>query len=98
MLSRIRDLRGLGIKSEAQLAQLGIDTVDELREIGAVPAFLALRKLTGKPPSMNLLYALVGALENKDWRDVAKHERDRLLFDLDGHAELAKVFTKDAGD
>lgn len=95
MSERIRDMRGLGPKSEAQLMKAGIRTVEELRNVGAVSAFLALREAGGKPPSLNFLYALVGALEDRDWREVARNDRDRLLFDLDGHAELKKLLYED---
>jgi DNA transformation protein len=91
---RIRDLRGLGPKSEALLERIGVRTVDELRSLGAVSAFVALQELDDANPSLNFLYALVGALEDRDWREVAKSDRDRLLFELQGREELEKLFGK----
>lgn len=91
---RIQDLRGLGPKSEAQLERIGVRTVDELRSLGAVSAFVALRELDDANPSLNFLYALVGALEDRDWREVVKSDRDRLLFELQGREELEKLLGK----
>jgi DNA transformation protein len=74
---RICDLRNLGPQSERQLAEAGIHSAEELRRIGALEAYLALRR-AGIGRSLNLLWALVGALEpwpeGRDWREVASSE------------------------
>jgi DNA transformation protein len=74
---RIRDLRNLGPRSEQQLAIIGVRTADELRARGALPAYIALRR-AGVDCSLNLLWALAGALEpwpeGRDWREVASGE------------------------
>ena len=33
--------------------------------------------------SVNLLYALIGAVENRDWREVARSERTTILLRLE---------------
>ena len=72
---RICDLRNLGPRAEGMLATVGIRTAKELRERGALEAYLALRR-AGHSQSLNLLWALVGALEpwpeGRDWREVAR--------------------------
>jgi DNA transformation protein len=72
---RICDLRNLGPRSEDILATVGIRTAKELRERGALETYLALRR-AGHSQSLNLLWALVGALEpwpeGRDWREVAR--------------------------
>lgn len=74
---RICDLRNLGPQSERQLAVAGIHSAEDLRRIGALEAYLALRR-AGIGRSLNLLWALVGALEpwpeGRDWREVASSE------------------------
>jgi len=47
-------------------------------------------------PSLNFLYAMVGALENVNWTSVAKKDKYRLLMELDGYKELEEKFK--AGD
>jgi nucleotidyltransferase/DNA polymerase involved in DNA repair len=71
----ISDLRNLGPKSQAILAKVGIDTLAKLRKAGPVPAYLQA-KHADKAVSINLLYGLVGSIENCDWREV---QRDRKL-------------------
>ena len=72
---RICDLRNLGPRAEALLATVGIRSSRELRERGALEAYLALRR-AGYGRSLNMLWALVGALEpwpeGRDWREVAR--------------------------
>ena len=74
---RIRDLRNLGMKSEQILGDIGIYTADELRRQGAVRTFAELKR-AGMAPSLNMLWALSGALdpwpEGTHWREVARGE------------------------
>lgn len=74
---RLRDLRNLGPRAEQLLAEIGIHSVEALRERGALEAYLELRR-RGSLKSLNMLWALVGALdpwpEGTDWREVARSE------------------------
>ena len=84
---RIRDLRNLGVKSEQLMADIGVYTADELRRQGAVRCFAELKR-AGLTPSLNLLWALAGALdpwpEGTHWREVARGEaRLSLLLAVD---------------
>jgi DNA transformation protein len=89
---KLRDLKGLGPKSERCLNEVGIQTAEELHAIGAVRAFIKLKKECSTKPSLNFLYAMVGALENEHWAKVAKSERGRLLMELEGYKELEGIF------
>lgn len=64
------------------LSAAGIDSDEQLRTLGAVPAYLAAKR-TGMNASLNLLWALEGALTGRDWRVVAREDRTRLLLQLD---------------
>lgn len=59
--------------------------------MGAVRAFLKLKKDAHSKPSLNFLYALVGAVENRHWIDIARTEKGRLLMDLEGYRELEEL-------
>jgi DNA transformation protein len=98
---RICDLRNLGPKSEQVLASIGIHSAEELRRRGALDAFLALRR-AGLGRSLNLLWALVGALEpwpeGRDWREVAvSEERLPLLLAVEMR-DTARRAVLEAGD
>jgi DNA transformation protein len=67
-----------------------------LKKIGAVRAFIKLQKQSSSiKPSLNFLYALVGALENDHWINIAQSERGRLLIELDGYSDLEEILKKD---
>jgi DNA transformation protein len=68
-------LRSLGPKSALILAEAGIRTIDELREIGAVKAYLRAKTLYPKKVSFNLLWGLAAGLEGRDWRDLTADEK-----------------------
>jgi DNA transformation protein len=74
---RLCDLRNLGPQSERLLAAIGIHDVESLRKRGALEAYLAVRH-AGLTRSLNLLWALAGALEpwpeGRDWREIAASE------------------------
>ena len=75
-------LRGLGPKSIAMLKTAGIATAEELRALGSIQAYCRV-KAAGCKPSLNLLWALEGAISGMDWRDVAKEYRTSLLCALE---------------
>ncbi|MDX2220781.1 MAG: TfoX/Sxy family protein [Burkholderiales bacterium] len=81
-MSDLADLPGLGPKSAAMLADANIRTVATLRKLGAVQAFLAVKRCDPRA-SLNLLWALEGALTGRHWQDVAREDRARLLMALD---------------
>ena len=87
---KLSELKGLGPKSQKCLHEIGIETPEHLKEIGAVRAFIKLRKECSTKPSLNFLYALVGALEGAHWAQIAKKEKGRLLVELEGYRELER--------
>lgn len=78
----IARLPGLGPKSQAMLARAGINTVAELRRLGSVRAYAKV-KATGADASLNLLWALEGALTGLPWQVVAREHRLSLLLALE---------------
>ncbi|MFC3682341.1 TfoX/Sxy family protein [Hydrogenophaga luteola] len=83
------DLPGLGPKSLAMLAAAGIHGRADLERIGSVQAYLRV-KAAGQNASLNLLWALEGALTGEDWRVVAREERTRLLLALDAAQDATR--------
>jgi DNA transformation protein len=78
----IADLQGLGPRSLALLAGAGIHTVSQLRRLGSVRAYARV-KATGAAASLNLLWAMEGALTGLPWRVVAREHRLSLLLALE---------------
>ena len=78
----ISELPNLGPKSQAALAAAGITTVAQLRSLGSVAAY-AKAKQAGSNVSLNLLWALEGALTGLRWQVVAREHRTSLLLALE---------------
>lgn len=74
--------RGLGPRSREQLAAVGILSPEQLRQ--AEP-YALYRQLKAQWPEagLNLLYALMGTQEDRDWRDIARERRSEALMRLD---------------
>ncbi len=81
-VTSIADLPNFGPKSQQMLEQAGIKTIEQLRRLGAIRAYLKV-KHSGGNASLNLLWAMEGALTGQHWQEVAKHERLRLLLELE---------------
>jgi DNA transformation protein and related proteins len=75
-------LRNLGPKSAAMLAEAGIRTIGELREIGAVKAYVRVRTFRSRGASLNLLWSMAAGLEDRGWQDLSKDEKNALRADL----------------
>ena len=82
-------LPGLGPRSLAMLAAADIHGRADLERLGSVPAWLRVRA-AGQDASLNLLWAIEGALTGQDWRVVAHEERSRLLLELDAAQEATR--------
>jgi DNA transformation protein len=75
-------MRNFRPKSEAMLPTVGIGTPANLAARGALGAFIAL-KHSGTPVSLNALWAFEGALSGRDWREVMRSDKLRLLTELE---------------
>ena len=82
----IAELINLGPRSAKMLADAGINSVAELEECGAVEAYLAIRR-EGLPVSLNMLYAVHGALNGVHWNTIDREERESLIMELDARME-----------
>jgi len=78
-------LRNIGPVSKRMLAAAGITSVQTLRELGAVEAY---RRVRSRDPraSLNLLWALEGAVSGRPWQEVARHDRLSLLLQLENRS------------
>lgn len=85
----IAELRNLGEASAKMLAQAGIKTVAELREVGAVAAYVAVKR-TGATPSLDLLYALEGALRDVPWTALPYPVRASLTLEADAYLDAER--------
>lgn len=83
----LSELPNLGPKSEDMLRRAGITSVAQLRAIGSVQAYLSVRR-TNARASLNLLWALEGALTDQHWRQVARADRLRLLLQIEAEDSL----------
>ncbi len=82
-------LRNIGPTSAAWLAEVGVHSREDLAQLGAVAVY-AMVKRRRKGASLNLLWALEGALTGRGWQEVARTERTRLLLALDDDRRSAR--------
>ena len=77
-MSEAAKLRNIGPKSAAWLRQVGLRTRGEIAEAGPVEAFMRIKR-AGFKPTLNLLYALEGALQDCHWQEVPEARRGELV-------------------
>jgi DNA transformation protein len=79
----LASLKNLGPKSQAMLAAAGITSLARLRQLGAVNAYAQVKASGVNNASLNLLWALEGALTGEHWQVVAREHRLSLLLALE---------------
>ncbi|WP_237154274.1 TfoX/Sxy family protein [Oryzibacter oryziterrae] len=79
MSERLDDLKGIGPKTIGWLREAGIDSVEDLRSLGAAAAYRRLRFVVGSEVSRNALWGLHGALSGCAWNAIAPETKARLL-------------------
>jgi DNA transformation protein and related proteins len=85
----LSELRGLGPASVQMLASVGITSAAQLRKADLYQLYARIK--AGYPrTSINLLYAMMGAVDDVDWRDVAKDRRTEVLIRLEDMGLLPK--------
>jgi DNA transformation protein len=78
----LRELKNLGPKSEAMLAQVGIHTAQQLRSADPFEVYAQLKSRVAGT-SRTMLYALLGAIEQRHWQAVRKARGTEILMRLD---------------
>lgn len=76
-------IRNVGPKSAAWLRQVGVRTLDDLRGVGVVETFMKVKR-AGFRPSLNLLYAMQGALDDCHWADLSEDVKASLVLAAEG--------------
>ena len=82
-LRRIASLKNLGPKSAERIFAVGIDSPDEIRELGAAEVFHRVKSKFPDSTSLNLLWALQGALMEVHWHDVPDEIKQQLLVEAE---------------
>ena len=72
-------LRNIGPKSAAWLRQVGLRTHADIAAIGTVEAFMRVKR-AGFKPTLNLLYAIEGALLDCHWQEIPDERRQELIL------------------
>ncbi|WP_260258861.1 TfoX/Sxy family DNA transformation protein [Vibrio intestinalis] len=81
--TRIKDLPNLRLATERMLKKAGIESVANLEQTGSVEAFKAIKASHDNEVSLELLWALEGAINRTHWSVIPKDRRDELLDRLD---------------
>lgn len=79
-------LPNLGPTTERMLREVGVETADDLREIGGAMAYRLLRYRYGPRVTRSALWALAGALEGRHWLSFSDAEKAAL--EAEAAAEL----------
>ncbi len=78
----LSEISGIGPASLRLLVNAGIVTVAQMRTQDPFELYARLKAADGRT-SINLLYALIGAVESRDWKAVAREDKTRVLMRLD---------------
>ncbi|MCY3780573.1 MAG: TfoX/Sxy family DNA transformation protein [Chloroflexi bacterium] len=79
-LNQLQSLKNIGAVSAEKLLGVGISSREQIEELGAVTVFQRLRERY--PVSMNMLWALQGALLDLPYYLIPKEIKDALLEEL----------------
>jgi DNA transformation protein and related proteins len=81
-IAKTDKLQGLGAMSWNMLASIGINTPKALLERDPFDVYADLHRMNVSR-NLNMLYALIGASENKHWQTIARERRTEILLRLD---------------
>ena len=76
------DLRNIGPASAKWLADVGVESLEDLERVGVVEAYRRVKANEPQKASLNLLWALQGAAMDIHWTDVPDQIKAQLLEEL----------------
>ncbi len=71
-------IKTIGPKSMAWLRQTGIRTQADLEAVGSLAAYVRIKR-AGFKPSLNMLYAMEGAILGCHWQEIPAERRSELI-------------------
>lgn len=74
-------MKNIGPKSREWLLAVGINNLSDLKKVGALKAYQAI-KHKGFNSSLNLLWALEGAIQDRPWQSFSADEKGILVKKL----------------
>ena len=82
-MGELSKLPNIGKVVEKQLNDVGINTVDELIDLGSKEAWLRIKEID-ETACINRLMALEGAIQNIRWHNLSDEDKDdlRSFYDL----------------
>ena len=86
-------IRNVGPKSAAWLRQIGVRSTEDLIRVGPVEAFLKVKR-AGFRPSLNLLYAMAGAMADCHWAELPDERKQELLAALEAAESANPIRTR----
>ncbi|WP_296247974.1 TfoX/Sxy family protein [Pseudomonas sp. UBA4194] len=89
MNDELQHLKNLGKTSAQWLHAVGIHTASDLRRLGAVDAYRAVKN-RGFRASKVLLYAIEGALLDMHWNDIPAERKEALNKQLESISSRLK--------
>jgi DNA transformation protein and related proteins len=76
-MQSLAQLKNIGPKSTQWLHAIGVDTLNDLKEMGAIDCCRIL-KAQGYPVTLNLAYAIEGALRDIHWTKLPASVKQQL--------------------
>ena len=81
-VGEIASLKNLGPKSAERLCAVGITSEDRLREVGVVATYSLVKQHFPNDTSLNLLWALQGAIMDIHWLQIPDDIKTELLSQI----------------
>ncbi|MFC2121195.1 TfoX/Sxy family protein [Bacteroidota bacterium] len=77
-MNELTNLPNIGKTLAKKLIQAGINSPDELKNIGAENAIIRLKTIDNAGVCINMLYALEGAIQNIRWHGLSQNRKNEL--------------------
>mgnify|MGYP001292912193 CR=1 FL=1 len=81
-MTSIKKLPNIGPKSAQWLEAVGIKTLEDLEELGAVEAYRRVKARFPGRVSLNMLWGLQGALLDLPWNELPPEMKEKLRKEL----------------
>ena len=87
-LRKPSSLKNLGPESDRMLREVGIETAEEVRELGSAMIYKICSHRAGRPAHLLWLYALEGAIQDRNLNSFSSEEKAALRAAVEDELEV----------
>ena len=89
-MAKPSSLKNLGAEADRKLGEIGIETAEEVRQLGSAMIYKILSHRLGRPEHLLWLYALEGGIQGRNLNSFSPEEKAAIQASVSDELEVGR--------